>query len=137
MVMFVVALVMLRVAHKRFFARRNALDVLLALVLASMLSRAINGTAAFVPTIAGGFALVFLHRLTTWCAARVPWFSRVVKGRTTELVTAGSIERAALLRHDLSEEDLREDLRLAGADDIADVRRATLERNGKISVVKK
>jgi uncharacterized membrane protein YcaP (DUF421 family) len=70
LVIFVTALLMLRLAHKRFFAQRNPLDMLLALIIASTLSRAINGNAAFFPTIVAGFGLVFLHRALTWAAAR-------------------------------------------------------------------
>jgi len=48
---FVAALVMVRVANKRFFAKKTAFDVILGLILASMLARAINGSEQLGPTI--------------------------------------------------------------------------------------
>lgn len=131
---FASALLMLRLAHKRFFAHRNALDVLLSLIIASTLARAINGNAGLLPTIGAGFVLVLLHRGITWLAARFPAMGSLVKGRPTPLISGGSLHRPTLRRHDLSEDDLAEDLRLKGISDVATVREATLERNGEISV---
>ena len=133
---FVSALVMLRTAHKRFFARRNALDVLLTLVIASTLARAINGNAAFFPTIAVGFVLVLVHRGVAWVAARNEHIGNMVKGHPAVLVENGEVRGNELLRHDLSEKDLQEDLRINGVEHPKEVRRATLERNGEVSVVK-
>ncbi len=45
--MFAAALVMVRSGDKRFFARKSAFDVILGFMLASVLSRAINGSAPF------------------------------------------------------------------------------------------
>lgn len=137
LVIFIAALMMLRLAHKRFFARRNALDVLLTLVIASTLARAINGSAAFFPTIAVGFLLVLAHRAVSWAAARFGVIARLVKGSSNPLIEAGKVNTAMLRRHDLSEEDLQEDLRLKGVDRPESVRRATLERNGEVSVIRR
>ncbi|WP_158277296.1 YetF domain-containing protein [Opitutus sp. ER46] len=132
----IAALIMLRLAHKRFFARRNALDVLLTLIIASSLSRAINGSAAFFPTLAVGFMLVLLHRGVSWLAVRSAFVGNLLKGHSAVLIDEGNVQPAMLDRHDLSREDLDEDLRLKGVDSPAKVRRATLERNGEVSVVK-
>lgn len=136
LVMFIAALLMLRLAHKRFFAQRNALDVLLSLVIASTLARAINGNAAFFPTIVTGFALVLAHRGVTWLAARSEVVGVLVKGKPTPIIEDGRVKDAVLRKHDLSREDLDEDLRINGVESPADVKRATLERNGEVSVVK-
>lgn len=133
-VMFFAALLMLRLSHKRFFARRSALDVLLTFILASTLARAINGSAPFLETIAAGFVIVALHRAVAWLAVRMPVVERGVKGVPTPLIERGVVQRDALRRHDLSEDDLREDLRLDGVSDATQVRRAQLERNGEISI---
>ena len=44
-IVFFYLLVLLRVAKRRFLAERSPLDVLLTFLLASMISRAINGSA--------------------------------------------------------------------------------------------
>ena len=135
-VVFVSSLFMFRIAHKRFFAQRNALDVLMTLLIASVLARAINGNAAFFPTIVVGFLLIMVHRILGWAAARSPAVGLWVKGHSTVLIENGDVDLASLRRHDLSREDLDEDLRINGVSSPAEVRRATLERNGEVSVIK-
>ena len=63
--LFFVALCIVRVADKRFFAKKTAFDVVLGLILASMLARAINGSEQLGPTIVAGFALAALPVITS------------------------------------------------------------------------
>src|SRR3954465_4947120 len=76
----VVALIMIRLSGRRFLARRNPFDVLLAFILGSMLSRAINGSAPFFGTIASGFFLAGLHRLLSLGACKFHWVGLILKG---------------------------------------------------------
>lgn len=137
LVIFLIALVMLRVAHKRFFARRNAIDVLLTFVLASTLARAINGGAAFFPTIGAGFILIFLHRGLTWACMRIPALGKLVKGSPVPLVVDGRVDEDVMCRHNITRNDLDEDLRLKGTQHVSEVDIARLERNGEISILRK
>jgi uncharacterized membrane protein YcaP (DUF421 family) len=136
-IVFIVALVMVRLGDKRFLSRKTAFDAILGFILASMLSRAINGSSAFVPTLAGGFVLVGLHRTMAFLARTSHRFGNLVKGRSDPLIKDGIINEQAMRQNDLSEHDLMEDLRLNGnMDSPQKVRRAFVERNGQISVVK-
>jgi uncharacterized membrane protein YcaP (DUF421 family) len=135
-IVFVVTLIMVRVADKRFLAKLSAFDVILGFLLASMMARAVNGSAAFLPTLGGGFVLVFLHRLLGAIAFHADWFGRLVKGDARVVIERGKIDQNTLARLHVSEKDLLEELRLNGnLESPAQVKRATLERNGKISVV--
>ena len=138
MVVFTASLLMLRMAHKRFFAGKNAIDVLLSFVLASTLSRAINGSASFFGTLAVGFLLVILHNVLTWAACHFHGFGGWLKGHVETVVRDGEIDEQAMKKHHVSLRDLNEDLRLnGGVSDLKTVREATLERNGDISVLRK
>jgi uncharacterized membrane protein YcaP (DUF421 family) len=137
LVVFVSSLFMFRLAHKRFFAQRNALDVLMTLVIASVLARAINGSAAFFPTIVVGFLLVIVHRVLTRWSAHSKHIAQLVKGHTSVLIENGVVYEDVLRRHFLSREDLEEDLRIRGIASPDQVRRATLERNGEVSVIER
>src|SRR5437870_5596735 len=66
LVIFFAALIMMRLAGRRFLAQRNPFDTLLAFLMASMLSRAINGSAAFLPTLGTGFVLALVYRGIAW-----------------------------------------------------------------------
>jgi len=138
LIVFAASLLMLRLAHKRFFAGKNAIDVLLSFILASTLSRAINGSAAFFGTIAVGFFLVILHNVLTWAACRYHPFGQWLKGHSQVVIAEGQVQLPALKQHHVSRHDLEEDLRLNGATSSPEnVRQAVLERNGDISVMRK
>jgi uncharacterized membrane protein YcaP (DUF421 family) len=51
------------------------------------------------------------------------------------LVRDGARDRRAMLFHGIGEADLLEGLRLEQVEEVSQVRRATLEDNGRISVV--
>lgn len=135
-IVFFVALIMLRVANRRFMAKLSAFDALLGFVLASMLARAINGSAPFVPTLVVGFVLVLLHAVLAALSFHVGWIGKLIKGEPHVLIEHGKVDSRALRSHKISEADLLEELRLHGKlNSVAAVERATIERNGKISVL--
>src|SRR5947199_10480421 len=67
-VVFIATLIMVRLGHKRSLSRKTAFDAVLLVILASVLSRAINGSAAFFATLGGGLLLVLLHPLLAFIA---------------------------------------------------------------------
>jgi uncharacterized membrane protein YcaP (DUF421 family) len=127
---------MVRLADKRFLGKMSAFDVLLGFVLASMLARAINGSAPFVPSLVGGFVLVFVHRIFATLAFHFDWFGRLVKGDAEVLVENGRRQHDALRKNKITEKDLLEEMRINGQmSSVEAVRTATIERNGQISIV--
>src|SRR5438876_6069206 len=65
-IVFVTTLIMVRLGHKRSLARKTAFDAVLIVILASVLSRAINGSAAFFATLGGSVVIVLLPGLVAW-----------------------------------------------------------------------
>lgn len=119
-------------------AQKNVFDVVLAFLVASMLARAINGSASFWANIASGFIVAVAYRAIAWLACEFPSFGAVLKGRAIEIVVNGDVKTDSLKRHHVSLHDLEEDLRLAGnIGDPAAVKLARLERSGEISVERK
>jgi uncharacterized membrane protein YcaP (DUF421 family) len=135
--MFFVALAIVRLADKRFFAKKTAFDVILGFILASMLARAINGSEQLGPTIAAGFVLAFLHRLLGLLACHWPVFGGWIKGHSQTLIEDGRTDHPRLRRHHIATDDLEEELRLNGVEQTGQVKLARLERSGEISVIKK
>jgi uncharacterized membrane protein YcaP (DUF421 family) len=126
----------LSAAASRFLSQKTAFDAVLGFILASMLARAVNGNAAFAPTLAGGFVLVVLHRLLAYWSRRSHAFGLLIKGRSEVIVRDGKLDDAVASRNRLSEHDILEDVRLNGnVAGIPDVAIGVFERNGHISVV--
>lgn len=137
-VIFVAALVMVRLADKRFMGKKAAFDVILGFILASMLSRAINGSAGFFSTVICGFMLVGLHRVMAAIAFRSHRFGLLVKGTDDILVEDGQIRWAEMRKNAVTERDLLEAARLHGrAESIQRVKSARMERNGEISIIER
>jgi uncharacterized membrane protein YcaP (DUF421 family) len=136
-IIFVLTLVMVRLSSKRSLAEKTAFDAIFVVILASILSRAINGTAGFFSTIGGGFVLVFLHRSFSWIACRSHAFGRLIKGCPDIIVENGKPLLDRMRRNLVSQHDLEEDLRLdAKVEDLSTIRRARVERSGDISFIK-
>jgi uncharacterized membrane protein YcaP (DUF421 family) len=137
-IVFIVALVIVRLANRRFLAHRTAFDAILGFILASVLSRAVNGSSSFFPTLGAGFVLVGVHRLMAAIAFRSHRFSLLVKGKEGLIVEEGQIDEQKMRSHSLTYGDLMEDLRLgAHVDDLAEVKAARVERSGAISIIRR
>jgi uncharacterized membrane protein YcaP (DUF421 family) len=137
-IVFLATLAMVRLGHKRSLSHKTPFDAVLLVILASVLSRAINGSAAFFATIGGGVVLVLLHRLFAHMAYYSHAFGILVKGRPDIIVRDGECDFEMMLRNHVSTHDLEEDMRLNGnIDDLSQVRLARVERSGDISFIKK
>jgi protocatechuate 3,4-dioxygenase beta subunit len=132
----VIALVLIRVGDKRFLGRQTAFDWVLGIIFGAVLSRAINGSAPFFPTLGAAAVLLALHWLFAAIAFRSHGFSRAIKGRPSVLVRAGEVQWNEMRRNHVTEGDLLEDLRYeAHIDTVGRVETATLECNGRMSVI--
>src|ERR1700736_2658385 len=137
-IVFVVTLVMVRVGHKRSLSRKNAFDAVLLVILAAVLSRAINGNAAFFATLGGGIVLVLLHRLLALVACHSHAFGILIKGCPDLIVEDGEFIWKQMVRNHVSTHDIEEDLRLSlHSEDISRVKRARVERSGDVSFIPK
>ena len=137
-IVFLAALFMVRLSNKRSLVEKTAFDAVLVVILASVLSRAINGSAGFYATLGASFVLVLLHRFFAWIACRSHLFGKLIKGSPAVIVTDGKPDARAMRQNLVSEHDLEEDLRLlANLEDVSKVRVARVERSGDISFIKR
>ena len=132
---FLIGVLMVRFAATRAFGKWSALDIILAVVVGSILGRAMTGNAPFLPTLVATCVLLALHDLLIRASARWSWLSLITKGRSILLVDDGQPLKAAMRRSGIGERDLQVALRSAGHSGLEDVRSVTLERNGDITVV--
>ena len=129
-------LALVRLGSKRFLAEATAFDVIVGIMLGSIMSRAINGSAPFFPTLLGGVALVGLHWLLGTISFHLDWFGPIIKGNPILLIKDGEVLREGMKKAGLSTHDLEQSLRLqAQESDPAKVKLAYIERNGNISVI--
>jgi uncharacterized membrane protein YcaP (DUF421 family) len=135
-VIYAFALLLIRVASKRFLSKATAFDVIVGIMLGSILSGAINGSAPFIPTILAGATLLGVHSLFAALAYGTSFFGPLVKGEPRLLIKDGQMQEAEMRAAKISEHDLEQALRLQSRQtDPSKIKRAYLERNGSISVI--
>ncbi|MBS3649341.1 DUF421 domain-containing protein [Pseudaminobacter sp. 19-2017] len=132
---YALALLLVRIGSKRFLSQATAFDVIVAIMLGSILSRAINGSAPFVPTILAGGALLAAHWVFATIAASTSFFGPLVKGEPRLLIKDGQVQEEEMRAAQLSKHDLEQALRLQNRQDPSRIKRAYLERNGSISII--
>ena len=135
-IIYVCSLAIIRIGSKRVLSQASAFDVIVAIMLGSVMSRAINGSAPFFPTLLGGAVLVGMHWLLAALALHVNWFGPLVKGNRVLLIKDGHVQQQGMRQAGVSDHDLTQALRMQnGETDPAKNRLAYLERNGDISVI--
>lgn len=136
-ILLIYGLVCIRVAGRKTFSQASPLDIVVAVVVGSNISRAMTGKAPFLATLAATLVLVCLHRLLAMLTLRWTPLASLAKARPTRLVVEGVPDEAAMSRHGISREDLLEALRMEQVERLEDVRLAVLEGGGKISVLRR
>lgn len=137
-VVFLIAIVLLRLSGRRTFASNSALEMIVKFMLGATLSRAIAADAPFFTILAAAATLVLVHRALAYVTYFFPAVGRLVKGEASILAEGATIHHHELRRASISEEALQAGLRGASnLDDLAQAEAVRLEHDGTISVVKK
>lgn len=137
-VIFFLALLIIRIGNKRIFGKNSAFDIVLGVIYGSVLSRAITGNAPFWPTVGAAFTLVLLHKSLAALAYKHHSFGNLIKGNTSLLIKDGKVQQDNVRQNSITENDLLEALRGSGQEaDVTSIKTAILERSGSISVIPK
>jgi uncharacterized membrane protein YcaP (DUF421 family) len=126
-----------RLGHQRLLDRTSPFDIILGILLGSIASRAITGNAPFFPAIGSCAVLIALHAVFAAVSFRSRWFSFLVKGRAKMLMRDAAPDRRQMRLSHVAEHDIDEALRLHGITERDEVKLLTLERNGKLSLVRR
>lgn len=132
---YALALILVRMGSRRFLAQASAFDIIVAIMLGSIMSRAINGSAPFLPTLIASGALVGAHWVLAALAYNTSFLGPLVKGEPRLLIKDGEVQEDQMRAAKLSEHDLEQALHAQSLRDPSKVKRAYLERDGSISVV--
>jgi uncharacterized membrane protein YcaP (DUF421 family) len=137
-IVFLLTLVMIRLAGLRTFGKKSAMDNVVLIILGAVMSRAIVGVSPFVPITAACFVLVLVHRLLAWLSVYSGAIGRLAKGERICLLKDGVMIEQNLQKAMISHKDLMESVRLmTNEDGLGHVKDIYLERNGELSVIKK
>ena len=131
-------LITLRLTGKRQVGQLAPFDLVLLLVLSNAVQNSMN---AGDNTVAAGFILVLTLLAVNGFMGWITWRSKraeiLVEGRPQILVHNGVPDEALLASERITRHELMAAVRQAGLSDMADVRVAILETNGRINVIAK
>jgi uncharacterized membrane protein YcaP (DUF421 family) len=137
-IVFFIALVLIRISGRRSFGVRTPLDNIVAISLGAVLSRAIVGASAFVPVVITCFVIVLLHRIFGWLIVHHRKFGRFMEGDKIPLYQDGAFIKNNLDKALVCEEDIMQGVRKSAlTEDLNEIKKVYMERNGDISSIKK
>jgi uncharacterized membrane protein YcaP (DUF421 family) len=135
-VIYIAAVVIMRIGDRRFLGHNAAFDVIFGVIIGSVFARGINGTAPIGPTLAGALVVVILDWLLAFVASYSDAFGTLLKGAEKILILDGQMQWRAMRSANITQRDLVAALHVDGrVADPRDVRLARLERSGEISVL--
>ena len=134
---YLLLLLIFRIAGRRTLAETSSFDLVLLLIIGETTQQAMVGQDDSVGTAAVAIvSLVSLDMGISYLKKGFPAFDLLLEGSPVLLVREGEIQQLALKANELDDEDLKEAARLShGLTEMKEIRQATLERDGKISIV--
>lgn len=135
-VIFFFGLVLIRLFGRRAFGKQSPLDIVIAIVIGSNLSRALTGNAPLIPTLIATAIIVMLFWVMEHLAARSGMIAFIVKGRPIPLMKDRGLSEEMMKRVAVSRGDIEEAARQSGIFELSRVDHAVLEPSGKISTLR-
>ncbi len=131
-----VALFLIRVAKRRFMGGFTTFDILLGFVVGSIMSRAITGAIRLIDMIVVVSILIALHWIIAAFTYKNDKVSEYVKNSARKLIEDGKIDEDAMEESKIGKNDLLQALReKGGVEKPEEVKSAYLERDGTITVI--
>jgi uncharacterized membrane protein YcaP (DUF421 family) len=135
-IMYLAIFAIFRIAPTRQLGQLNTADLLVVVLVADVSQNAFaNDYKSILEGLVLVLTILFWNFLIDWLAFRFPALERVLEHRRVTLVKDGRILWRNLRREHVSREELFSHLRAAGIADEKQVRLATIEPDGQISVV--
>ena len=136
LLVYVAMLVIIRILGKRTVGNFTAFDLLVALMLGEVVDEIIYGDV----TLAQGFVAVLVvaaaKYVTAWLSYLNHGLNRLFEGTPREIVRDGEFVREGMRKELVNEEEVMAALRLQSISDMREVKKAVMEVDGLVSVIK-
>ena len=128
----------LRVLGKRDLSQMTAFDAVLLFLIPQLFRNYLLGTDdSLLTAVVGATTLLILVFLTSLIGFRSMTLGRLVRATPTVLAADGVLIEHALNREHVTPDEIEAAARLAGVDRLTSVAKATLEADGKISIIRR
>jgi uncharacterized membrane protein YcaP (DUF421 family) len=111
-VMFIAALLLMRMAGMRPFGKREPFDDIITFLIGGILSRGVVGATPFFSTVFSMAVIIVIHKIFAKLSIYSKWFGAKIKGEKVLLYGDGEFVKKNMHRVNITEHDILEDLRL-------------------------
>ncbi len=137
-VVYLAILVAMRIVGRREIGSVELPDLLMIVLIADGVQ---NGMAGDYKSVTGALivaaTLIGWNYALDWLVYHVPVIARLLRPAPLLVVQDGRINRRNLRRELMTVDELRQELRVQGIEDVSSVKQACLEPDGQLSVIKR
>jgi uncharacterized membrane protein YcaP (DUF421 family) len=135
-VMYLSLFVILRFVMVRQTSTIGIADILVIVVIADAAQNAFKEYKSITEGIILVLTIVFWNMFLNWISFRFKIFERLLSPPPLPLVSHGRMNRRHMRQEFITEEELKSQLRQHGISELKEVKRACLEANGELSVIR-
>ncbi len=129
-------LVFLRLTGRRQTGQYAPFDLVLLLILSNAVQNSMNaGDNSLIGGLVSATTLILCHWMLSWLTFRLPALERLVDGKAQALITDGHLNQQLMREERITRDDIEAALRAGGCLHLREVERATLETDGRITIV--
>lgn len=133
---FAVILLLTRIVGRRELTSMEPFDLILLVVIGDLVQQGVTQSDYSITGMVVVLSVIGLLTVgTSYLSFRVPWIRGTLEGHPIVLVEHGQVIERNLRRERVTREELAAEARQQQIEDVADIRFAVLETNGRISFV--
>jgi len=136
-VLYVYALVLLRLSGKQSMSSLSALDFIVGLILGDLFDDVIWTEIPVVQGLVGLTTIILTHVLVTLAASRSTVIHHLVSPAARLVIKEGMLVTENLQKERMNTASILSQMRLNGEDRLDEVKEAWLEPKGEVSILKK
>lgn len=130
-------LILMRIMPRRTGGELATMDLVFIFLIAEAATHSVGEYSSVTEGFVVIGTLIFWNYLVNWLSFQVPFLENMISAPHLQIVKDGIMLRRNMRREFITEEELMENLRKEGIDNLADVQCAFVEGDGKISVIRK
>ncbi|HEY9088054.1 MAG TPA: DUF421 domain-containing protein [Anaerolineaceae bacterium] len=134
-IVYFAVLIVIRILGKREVGSLTAFDLVVSLIIGEGVDEAIYGDVTMAKFLVLLVTIAVWEAVNSYVSYKNRTFEKLTSAQPTVVIEHGKLKEGDMARERLTEDELWSGLREQGVDDLKEVKRATIEPSGAISVL--
>lgn len=134
-IVYFAVLIVIRILGKREVGSLTAFDLVVSLIIGEGVDEAIYGDVTMAKFLVLLVTIAVWEAVNSYVSYKNRTFEKLTSAQPTVVIEHGKLKEGDMARERLTEDELWTGLREQGVDDLKEVKRATIEPSGAISVL--